>query len=260
MARKSGGKPKLTIMMPVRNEGVNIEIMLKILNAVIEVPHEILIVHDDMGDDSIPVVKRLKPEFPHVRLVHNTLGRGVANAILAGVKAAEGEYILIFCVDDVGPVLAIEDMMVLMDGGCDLVSATRYAHGGRRLGGSIVGQVLSRVGNRMFMLLSGSVLSDSTTGIKMMRRDIFDRLNLEAKPVGWAVVFELSIKAQEAGMKLGEVPIISIDRLYGGSSTFNVLPWFREYFRWFVWGMRHLHNNKEMTKDVEVRRPSTCIC
>jgi len=66
-------------------------------------------------------------------------------------------------------------------------------------------------------------------------------LNLEANPVGWAVAFEMAIKAELAGLRLGEVPVISIDRLYGGTSTCRIVPWIREYSRWFVWGMRRLH-------------------
>jgi len=47
----------------------------------------------------------------------------------------------------------------------------------------------------------------------------------------------MTIKAELAGLTLGEVPIISIDRLYGGQSTFRPWPWTREYLRWFVWGL-----------------------
>ena len=67
-------------------------------------------------------------------------------------------------------------------------------------------------------------------------------LHLEAKPVGWAVTFEMAMKAQFAGWKLGEVPVISIDRLYGGKSTFRLGPWTGEYLRWFIWGCRHLRH------------------
>jgi dolichol-phosphate mannosyltransferase len=248
-------KAKLSILMPVRNEGVNIGIMLKILRAVVEIPHEILIVYDSPEDDSIPVVRKLQPNYPYVRLVFNDLGRGVVNAIKAGIKASKGEFILIFAVDEVGPVMAIDDMIALMDEGCDLVSCTRYAHGGRRLGGSFIGSFLSSLGNRAFNTLSGSVFTDSTTGIKMFRKSIFDRITLESRPVGWAVVFELAIKAQIEGFKLGEVPIISIDRLYGGKSTFSLGPWFKEYLRWFLWGTKHLHNSKKRQKPV-IRIPS----
>ena len=234
-----GLSPKLSVLMPVKSEGAHLPVILNILSAVVEVPHEILVVYDDEDDDSVPVVQVLQDRHPQVRLVHNTLGRGVANAIRAGVREAAGEYVLIFAVDDTGPVLAIDEMLLLMDRGCDLVSCTRYARGGRRLGGSIIGGVLSWMANGLFRRLTGSVLTDATTGIKMVRRSIFEQVSLEAS-VGWAVAFELAIKVQLAGLRVGEVPIISIDRLFGGESTFKLGPWLVEYWKWFVWGLKAL--------------------
>ncbi|HYA23303.1 MAG TPA: glycosyltransferase, partial [Terriglobales bacterium] len=230
----------LSILLPVRNEGINLRIMVKLLKAVLEVPHELLIVYDFPEDDSIPVVRGMQNDYANLRLVHNQKGRGVVNAIRAGVEAAVGDYVLIFAADEVGPLLAIEDMLALMQEGCDLVSCSRYAHGGRRLGGSVMGGMLSRFANRLFHRIAGCVLSDATTGIKLFRRAMFSALNLEARPVGWAVTFEMAMKAQFAGWRLGEVPVISIDRLYGGESTFRLGPWTGEYLRWFLWGCKHL--------------------
>jgi dolichol-phosphate mannosyltransferase len=234
---------KLSILMPVRNEGINLKIMLKILRAVLEIEHEVLVVCDNETDDSIPVVRAMQRQYPNLILIINRYGRGVTNAIHAGVDAAQGENILIFAADEVGPVLAIEDMLALMDEGADFVSCTRYAHGGRRLGGSFVGQMLSRAANRMFHAISGCVLTDATTGIKMMKRPVYYQLHLSARPVGWAVAFEMSMKAQAGGFHLGEVPIISVDRLYGGKSTFRVGAWTKEYLRWFLWGTRELRRH-----------------
>ncbi|NVL73244.1 glycosyltransferase, partial [Escherichia coli] len=116
---------------------------------------------------------------------------GVINAIRAGVAAAKSDVILSFAADEVGPVLAIDDMLALIREGSDFVSCTRYAHGGRRLGGSVVGGALSRTANRLFSRVAGSALSDATTGIKMFRKSLFEKLALESKPVGWAVAFEM---------------------------------------------------------------------
>jgi len=229
---------KLSVLIPVRNEGINIKIMLKILHAIIDGPHEVLIVYDQPNDDSIDVVNNLKGRYPNTELVHNQSGVGIVNALKAGVEASQGEYILLFAADEVGPVLAIDDMLHLMDQGCDLVSCTRYAHGGRRLGGSKIGYLLSWLANKLFFFFFKSALSDCTTGIKMFRKSTFNKINLESRPVGWAVAFELSIKAQLQGFKVGEVPIISIDRLFGGESTFKLGPWFAEYLRWFIWGIK----------------------
>jgi len=247
----------LSILLPVRNDGINLRTMLKMLAGMVEVPHEVLVVHDDRDDDSLSVLASLARGT--LRAVHNTWGRGVPNAIRAGVKAAQGRYVLIFAADEVGPVLAIDDMLQLMERGCDFVSCTRYAYGGRRLGGSIVGGFLSRLANRLFHRMAGSVLSDATTGIKMFRREVFESLHLESKPVGWAVVFEMAIKAELAGLRLGEVPIISIDRLYGGRSTFKLGPWFVEYLRWFLYGLRRLRARAPHGRSVLVPLAPTSL-
>jgi glycosyltransferase involved in cell wall biosynthesis len=251
--------PTLSILLPVSNEGINLKIMLKILKAVVEVPHDVLVVCDRPDDTSIPVVQQVQKDYPNLRLVHNTRGRGVINALKAGVDAATGDVILIFAADEVGPVLAIEDMLTLIGEGCDFVSCTRYAHGGRRLGGSLIGGALSRLANRLFHSISGCALTDTTTGIKMMRRKIFYDLALEARPVGWAVAFEMGIKAQLLGLRLGEVPIISVDRLYGGKSTFRLGPWTVEYLRWFLWGTLHFRRLWLTRRRSPVVRTSDCV-
>jgi len=251
------GRPVLTILMPVKNEGLNLTIMLKILRAVVDVPHEVLVVFDQDGDTSVTVVEEMAPMYPTIHAVHNTIGPGILNALRSGIGRSRGKYVLIFAADEVGPVLAIDDMVALMEHGCEFVSCTRYAHGGRRLGGSFIGGVLSRLANWMFCRLSGCQLTDATTGIKMFKPELFEQLRLEARPVGWAVAFEMGIKAQLAGLKLGEVPIVSIDRLYGGKSTFALGPWTAEYLRWFVWGLRQsLHSRRAELPGVMVRIPS----
>lgn len=248
--------PVLSIVMPVRNEGLNLRIMLKILSAVVDVSHEVLVVVDHPDDASVPVVEALAPQYRQLHIVHNSLGAGIINALRSGVSAAQGKYVLIFAADEVGPVLAIDDMMALMEDGCDFVSCTRYAYGGRRLGGSRIGGFLSRLANRLFCRLCGSRLTDATTGIKMFTKETFARLDLQARPVGWAVAFEMAIKAQLAGLRLGEVPIVSIDRLYGGKSTFRLGPWTAEYLRWFMWGFKELRRTHREHGPVLVRVPS----
>jgi len=256
MIATSDAAPVLSIVMPVRNEGINLPIMLRILHAVVDTPHEVLVVYDRPDDDSGPVVAAISPMYPNLRAVHNTRGAGVLNALKTGIDEARGQYVLIFAADEVGPVLAIDDMLALMAGGCDFISCTRYAYGGRRLGGSWIGGVLSKLANRLYCRLSGFRLTDATTGIKMFKRDVFARLDLQARPVGWAVCFEMAIKAQLAGLRLGEVPIVSIDRLYGGESTFSLGPWVIEYLRWFWWGLRQSRTmRRARVPDVVVRIP-----
>jgi len=230
--------------------------MLKIIHAMIEVPHEILFVHDDPDIDFVELVNSLKSRDPNTRLIRNHSGNGVVNALKSGIDASQGEYILIFAADEAGPVLAIDDMLKLMDQGCDLVSCTRYAHGGRRLGGSKIGQMLSWSANKLFFYLFRSALSDCTTGIKMFRKSLFNEIELESNSEGWSIAFEISIKVQLLGLKVGEVPIVSVDRLFGGTPDFKLGPWFVGYLRWFVWGLKNFKQlRKHKSKPVLVRLP-----
>lgn len=234
------GSSQLTILLPVRNEALNLKIMLKLLKAVLDIPHEVLVIYDDEKDVAPIIVSEINRQYPNVQAVFNQQGRGVANAIRCGVAAATSERILIFAADEVGPILAIEDMIELMDGGVEFVSCTRYAYGGRRLGGSPLGHLLSFLANKFLRLFSSVALTDSTTGIKMFRKSDFSRLTHDSFSAGWAVAFEMAVNAQILDLKLGEVPIISIDRLYGGKSTFQVIPWIKGYLNYFWLAMTKL--------------------
>jgi dolichol-phosphate mannosyltransferase len=230
----------LSVVMPVRDDAPSVNVMTRILSVMIEVPCEIIVVYDDPDDTTIPVVKSLAAKYPVLKGVLNSRGRGVLNAVTTGIDVARGKCVLIYAADEIGPVLAIESMLRLMQKGCDLVSATRYAAGGKRYGGSFVGHVLSYAANRLFGLFTATALSDSTTGMKMFRRELFHRLKLSHQGSGWSFAFAMAIEAQLLDLRLGEVSVVSIDRLFGGQSTFRPLPWILSYSRWFVYGMRRL--------------------
>lgn len=241
-------KPKLSILLPIRNTGLDLPILLQILQAVLEIPHEVLVVVE--AGENLPALQTTNP----LRIVVNEAAKGIVGAIQTGVQQAQGDYVLIFAADEVGPVLALNDMLSLAENGCEFVSCTRYAHGGRRLGGSFIAGFLSWLANDLFHRWAKCQLTDATTGIKLFQREIFAKLDLQANPVGWSVAFEMSIKAQMVGLKLGEVPIISIDRLYGGESDFSLLAWVREYLRWFIWGLRHLPRQPQ--HPIQIRIPT----
>ncbi len=236
-APESSEKLKLTIVMPVRNEGANLKMTLKIINALMELPYEILVAYDSQDDNSIAVAAEMQKKNSAVKPLHNALGRGVINAVRSGVAAAKGEYVLILPADDVGAIFGIGKMLAEIENGYDLVSATRYAKGGKVVGGTLTSRLLSRLANKLFILFAGSSMTDSTIGIKIFRREAFGKIDFECKPVGWAFAFEMAIKAQLLGFKISEVPIISINRFYGGTSTFKLKSWILEYIKWFMWGL-----------------------
>ena len=233
---------QLSVILPVYNEKESLSIMVKILEATLDFPHEVLVVYDDINDTTITSAKELKKIYPNIYLIHNNLERGVQNAIIKGIEISKSDIILITVVDEVIPIVAIKEMIeLIIEKNCDFVSGTRYALGGKRFGGSFIGGLLSRTANKVFRWITGLVLTDATTGFKMIRKSAWRKLTIESNPVGWAFAFEISIKAQLLGLRLGEIPVKSIDRLFGGQSTFRLGAWAKEYLRWFFWGIVKLN-------------------
>ena len=62
------------------------------------------------------------------------------------------------------------------------------------MGGSIIGTILSITANKIFCKLTKFPLNDLTTGIKMMKKNIWQEIDFESKPVGWAFALELEYK------------------------------------------------------------------
>jgi hypothetical protein len=50
----------LTVLLPVRNETMNLRIMLRILRSVLTMPHEIVVIFDSEADTSIAVVEEVR--------------------------------------------------------------------------------------------------------------------------------------------------------------------------------------------------------
>ena len=161
-------------------------------------------------------------EFDNVKVVHNKISNGVRFAIESGVRKAKYEIFLITAVDEIFPIIAVDQMIShMIKNDLDFISGTRYSKGGLRLGGSLLGSIFSRVANKLFKSITNIPLSDCTTGIKMMKKKVWQSIELESKPIGWAYAFELSIKVYLQKFKIGEYPLKSVDRLFGGSSTFK---------------------------------------
>ena len=242
-------KKQLSIVLPVYNEKESLLIMVRLLNSSLSIQTEIIIVHDNLNDNSLDSAKKLAEEYDNIKVIHNDYGSGVKYAVQAGIENAKFDIILITAVDEIFPIISIENMLnEIVENNKDFVSGTRYSKGGDRLGGSLVGSILSKTANKIFNILTTVPLTDCTTGIKMMKKNVWHSIDLDCDPVGWAFAFELSIKVYLKNYNISEFPIKSVDRLFGGSSTFKLGPWIKEYLKWFFWGIRKTYKKKKLPK------------
>jgi len=232
-------KNAVSIIIPVLNEKESLEICLKFLKVFINQTHEILIVYDHKNDNCLEVKKKLLKK--NIKFILNDLGPGISNAIRIGIKKAKYKIIMIMVTDEIIPLLSFEKMLkLIVNDGYDIVSATRYSLGGNRFGGSFIGKIFSYFGNLTFCFFTNFPIRDLTTGIKMFKKDKFLSINKFRFNKGWVFAFELVINFYLKNFRLAEVPIISIDRVHGGKSSFNFFVWFKEYFKCYIWGIKKI--------------------
>ena len=241
MSPASTAHPELSIVMPVYNEAENAERVLRQLAQAVRTPHELLVVYDHDADTTIPVVQRLQPEIPTVRLLRNDLGRGVLNAMKAGIAASRGSYVLITMGDGSDEVRVIDSMVEAARRGASVVAASRYMRGGKHVGGPIVKGFLSRAAGLSLHLL-GVPVRDATNNFRLYDRAWLDSVKIESTG-GFELALELTAKATMAGMPLSEVPTIWRDRS-AGESRFELRAWLPRYLRWYLavvrWRARRL--------------------
>ena len=228
----------LTIILPIYNEKESLPIMIRLLNSTLKIKHEIIAIYEDDKDNAKSIGQELMKEIEEFKIIKNKYERGVRFSIQTGIDFAKYDTIFITAVDEIFPIVSIETMYKeIFVRNFDFVSGTRYSKGGARLGGSIIGSFLSRLSNFIFNKLTKSQLTDFTTGIKMMKKQVWNSIEFNSKPIGWAFAFELSIKVIIANYKVCEIPFKSVDRLFGGKSTFKVGAWTLEYLKWFFYGI-----------------------
>lgn len=228
--------PELSIVLPVYNEGEAVEPVLRALSTVVTTPHEMIVVWDFDGDTTQPVVERLASEIPGLRGHRNDLGRGVLNAMKAGIAESQGRYVLISMADGSDEPHLVDGMVALARDGADVVAASRYMRGGRQLGGPPLKRLMSRVAGLTLHWFAGVPTHDPTNNFKLYARRFLDEVTIESE-AGFELALELTVKATLAERKIAEVPTTWRDRT-AGQSNFKLRKWLPHYLRWYVAALR----------------------
>jgi dolichol-phosphate mannosyltransferase len=228
--------PELSVVIPVYNEGERVEPVLRALHAGVRTPKELIVVWDFDADTTRPVVERLAPELPGLRGHRNDLGRGVLNAMRAGIDSARGELVLISMADGSDEPHVVDLMVACARSGADVVSASRYMRGGHQAGGPLLKRLLSRVAGLTLHWFGGVATHDPTNNFKLYRRDFLETVTIESK-AGFELALELTVKATLAGRRVAEVPTTWRDRT-AGESRFRLRQWLPHYLRWYLVALR----------------------
>jgi dolichol-phosphate mannosyltransferase len=227
---------ELAIVLPVYNEGEAVGPVLQALSAGVRTPHELVVVYDFDGDTTVPVVARLATEIPGLRGLRNDLGRGVLNAMKAGIAGTSAPFVLISMADGSDEPHAVDPMVALARGGADVVSASRYMRGGRQIGGPPLKRLMSRTAGLTLHWFAGVPTHDPTNNFKLYSRRFLDSVTIEST-AGFELALELTVKATLAGRHVAEVPTTWRDRT-SGQSNFKLRKWLPHYLHWYWMAFR----------------------
>jgi dolichol-phosphate mannosyltransferase len=228
---RTGAAPEVSIVLPVYNEGEAVEPVLRGLTAAVRTPHELVVVYDFDGDTTVPVIGRLAAEIPTLRGLRNDLGRGVLNAMKAGIAGTAAPYVLISMADGSDDPGAVDRMVALAKAGADVVSASRYMKGGRQVGGPPLKRLMSRVAGLTLHWFARVPTHDPTNNFKLYSRRFLESTTIESA-AGFELALELTVKATLARRKIAEIPTTWRDRT-AGQSNFKLRKWLPHYLHWY---------------------------
>ncbi|MEV3858783.1 glycosyltransferase [Streptomyces sp. NPDC050095] len=193
--------PKLTVVVPTRNEQESVPLLLDQLGpAVAPLNAEILFV-DDSDDATVDEIGAAAVGAPvPVRVLHReagTRGGGLSGAVVAGVRAARGAWVLVMDADLQHPPQAAALLArTAMREGIDVAVGTRYAGGGASTGLAGAGRQATSSGATRLVKASFprrlATVSDPLSGLFAFRRDAVDVDRL--RPVGFKILLEILVR------------------------------------------------------------------
>ena len=165
---------RVTIVVPVYNEGDNIRQTLAELDAKVRVDTEVWLVYDRDDDTTVPPARELegKTRLPF-RLVRNKYGRGALNAIKTGLEEASSELVVVTMADLCDPPEVINDMVAAAEREqADIVCASRYMKGGKQHGGPKFKGFLSHTAGLLLCWFARLPTHDPTNSFKLYDQNL----------------------------------------------------------------------------------------
>ncbi len=230
---------KLSIVMPVYNEGTVIRRTITKLEPSVKLKHELIIVYDMDSDTTIQPVKTLQRKYKNIKLLKNKFGKGALNALKTGLDAAKGEAVCVMMADLTDDPKVVNEMMNKFDQGFDIIAASRYMKGGHQKGGPILKQLLSRGAGLSLHYLAGLPTHDATNSFKIYSKEFLKKTKIESNG-GFELGIELTVKGYFNGYKVTEVP--TTWTYLNKESRFYLKKWLPKYLKWYFLAIKKRYN------------------
>jgi glycosyltransferase involved in cell wall biosynthesis len=207
----------LTVFFPAYNDSGTIASM--VVSAVLAAGRltpdfEVLVINDGSRDATPLILDELARVFPQVRIIHHPGNRGYGGALRSGFANASKAWVFYTDGDAQYDPWEMSVLWARLEPGVDLVNGYKISRSDplHRI-------IIGRVYHYTVKLLFGLKVRDVDCDFRLIRRAVFDRVEL-TKDSG-VICLEMMKKIQDAGFRIVEAPVHHYHRAYGKSQFFN---------------------------------------
>lgn len=213
----------VSIVIPCYNEEMNIGPLINRLRELFDdYIHEIIPVDDNSKDKTAQVIRKLAEKDVRVKPVFRSPPNGVGRAIADGYHIATGRYVLSMDCDFQHLLPEVRDLFDAAAQGYDVAVGSRFSRHSILLNYPVQKIIANRGFHVIAQLLLFRRFRDLTNNLKLMRREVVDKLQL-VEP-GFAVNAETGLQPLLMGYNIKEVPISWINRTPDmGMSSFRLM-------------------------------------
>lgn len=210
---------KAVVVIPTYNERDNIK---RLVDAVLGQGENIsiLVVDDNSPDGTGTLVNEMAAADKRITALHRSGKLGLGSAYRQGFRIAldMGADCIVEMDADFSHDPSVLPRFFEMLDRFDVVIGSRYLNGISVVNWPLRRLMLSYFASVYTRLITGLRISDCTSGFKCFKRQVLESIDLESvKSDGYSFQIEMNYRCMERGFRIGEVPIIFIDRHAGTS-------------------------------------------
>jgi dolichol-phosphate mannosyltransferase len=224
----------IQVVIPTYNERENLPPLLDAILA--QRSYNVLVVDDASPDGTGPLADGYASRYPgRVAVLHRKGPRGFGRSYVDGFREAlaKGADVIVQMDADFSHDPRYLPDLVQATDRFDLVIGSRYTQGISVVNWPLRRLILSQFANWYVRGIVGLHVSDCTAGYRCWRRDGLSRVPLERiESDGYSFQVETLFEAHRRGCRIGEVPIIFVERRQGRSKMSKsvifesaLMPW-----------------------------------
>jgi dolichol-phosphate mannosyltransferase len=218
---------KTFVVVPTYNERDNID---RLISEILVQGDgiNVLIVDDNSPDGTGVLLDAIASANHRVNVIHRSAKLGLGSAYRDGFRYAldNGADFIVEMDADFSHDPSLLPLFLEKIKQYDFVIGTRYLNGVSVVNWPIRRLILSYYANVYTRVITGLSISDCTGGFKCFRRKVLEAIDLSTiKSDGYSFQIEMNYRCIEKGFRVGEIPIIFIDRHAGTSKMSKRIMW-----------------------------------